>query len=73
MNFENYLRQIGQNIRAARTSRGLKQVDVQEGSGLTYRHYQNIEAGRVNVTVETLFRLALLFKVPVEELVRLSP
>jgi transcriptional regulator with XRE-family HTH domain len=67
---DSLLGQLGRNIRAARIRCGLKQVEVQEGSGITYRHYQNIEAGRVNVTVETLCRLAKLFNMPLEELVR---
>jgi transcriptional regulator with XRE-family HTH domain len=70
MRFESYLRQIGRNIREARVRCGFKQTDVNAGAGLSYRHYQNIEAGRVNVTVETLFRLSQLFNVGVEELVR---
>ena len=57
---EIYIKQIGRNVQAARHQSGLKQIDV-ETTGLTYRHYQNIEAGRVNVTVSTLFRLSKLF------------
>jgi transcriptional regulator with XRE-family HTH domain len=70
MKFDAYLRQLGKNIKAARTRRGMKQMDIHEGSGVTYRHYQNIEAGRVNVTIETLFRLAAILGVRIEELVR---
>ena len=69
MKFESYLRQVGRNIRTVRTRTGLKQIDVHVGSGLTYRHYQNIEAGKVNITIETLFRLATFFSIRVEELV----
>jgi transcriptional regulator with XRE-family HTH domain len=70
MAFSRFLRQLGKNIKAARARSGLKQVDVSAASGLLYRHYQNIEAGRVNVTVETLFRLSKLYKTSVAELVR---
>ncbi len=70
MNFQNYLRSVGQNIKAARAKSGLKQIQVQDSSGITYRHYQSIEAGRVNVTLETLYRLAFLFKVKIEDLVK---
>ncbi len=71
--FDGYLRQVGRNIRAARIRLGLKQIDVHVESGITYRHYQNIEAGKVNISLETLFRLAHLYKVKVEELVRGMP
>jgi transcriptional regulator with XRE-family HTH domain len=67
--FDNYLRQIGKNIRSARVKAGLAQVEVHERSGITYRHYQNIEAGKVNVSLQTLFRLARLYQTKVEELV----
>ena len=70
MQFKSYLRHLGRNIKAARTRCGLKQVEVYEGCGLTYRHYQNIEAGKVNVTVETLYRLSQLYKVKVQDLVK---
>lgn len=67
-----YLQQLGRNIKAARVRQGLRQRDVEELIGLTYRHYQSIEAGRVNVRVGTLFDLAALYKTTVEELVRLD-
>jgi transcriptional regulator with XRE-family HTH domain len=60
-----YLKAVGSNIRKARIRAGLRQVDVTENCGLTYRHYQNIEAGKINLTILTLCRLALAFKVPV--------
>ncbi|MEW6056607.1 MAG: helix-turn-helix transcriptional regulator [Bdellovibrionota bacterium] len=65
-----YLRQVGLNIRSMRERCGLRQIDVQEKTGLNHRHYQNIEAGKVNVTVETLCKLAKLFRVKIEELVK---
>jgi transcriptional regulator with XRE-family HTH domain len=68
--FSTYLRQIGRNIKGARQKRGLRQSDVETAAGLSYRHYQNIEAGKVNVTIETLFRLSKLYKVHVEDLVK---
>ena len=69
MKLETYLRQVGKNIKSIRSKSGLKQTEVHEKSGLTYRHYQNIEAGRVNVTLGTLYRLSKLFEVRIEELV----
>jgi transcriptional regulator with XRE-family HTH domain len=64
------LKQVGENIKKARRRRGLRQVDVNEKIGVNYRHYQNIEAGRVNLTIDTLCRLARLFRVSLEDLVR---
>lgn len=58
------LKKIGQSIRNARKRAGLRQIDVNKKTGLSYRHYQSIEAGEINLTVETLCRLARLFRVP---------
>ena len=73
MRFKSLLHQIGLNIRAVRLRCGLRQIDVEEKAGLTYRHYQSIEGGKVNVTVATLYRLAQLFKVDISELVAKKP
>lgn len=72
MAFNKYLQRVGRNIKSARLKAGLRQVDIEEKIGLNYRHYQNIEAGKSNLTLETLFRLAKLFKVSVKELVSID-
>jgi hypothetical protein len=36
---------------------------------MNYRHYQDIEAGRVNVRIGTLVELAEIYKVDLQELV----
>ena len=64
------LRKFGQNLKSARVKAGLRQIDIDERCGVAYRHYQNIEAVKVNVTIETLFRLANFFKVNVIDLVK---
>ncbi len=63
-------REVGRNLRDARKKAGLRQKEVVAVSGVAYRHYQNIEAGRVNVTLETLCRLAEAFGTSVSELTR---
>ncbi len=70
MSFRTYLKKLGRRLARHRLRRGLKQTDVQEKCGITYRHYQNIEAGKVNVKIETLYLLARLYRVRVEQLVR---
>ena len=72
MRFETYLRLLGNNIKAARVKRGIRQIEVHENCGLSYRHYQNIEAGKVNVTIGTLFRLAKLYGMTPDDLVRVE-
>ena len=73
MKFDSCLKQIGRNLRAARLKNGLRQIDIEEKTGLTYRHYQSIEVGKVNMTLETLYRLSRLFKVEISELVQKPP
>lgn len=72
MRFEIYLRLVGAKIKAARLKRGLRQIEVHESCGLSYRHYQNIEAGKVNVTLGTVFRLASLYGTSPDELLRVE-
>lgn len=68
--YSRYLRQVSRNLKNARIASGLTQIEVHARTGLAYRHYQNLEAGRVNLTLETLYRLAKTFEVTVEILVR---
>lgn len=68
MAFRNYLRRVGHRIKAARLKCGLRQVDVEELIGISARHYQKIEAGRVNVTLETIYKLARLYQSDVDKL-----
>ena len=72
MTLEKYKKQIGQNLKDARKKSGLRQIDIEEKIGLTYRYYQTIEAGRANVTIKTLYELSKLFKTPVEALVKVK-
>ena len=64
------LRRLGLKIKSSRVHAGLRQIEVNEQTGLTYGHYQNIEAGKVNVTLETLHRLSVLHEVSIEDLVK---
>lgn len=57
---------MGANVRHARWLAGLTQEQVE---GVTLRHYQEIERGRKNPTLETLFGLAEQFGVSVADLV----
>lgn len=69
MDLDVYKKKVGDNIRAARKKRELTQEDMQK-YGFNWRHYQEIEAGRINITIETLARLSKIFKVEVSELVK---
>lgn len=63
---------IGKRIRELRKQRGLRQVDM-ESSGLSYKYYQRIEAGKVNVTLKTLERIAEVLDIDVREIFTFLP
>jgi transcriptional regulator with XRE-family HTH domain len=51
-------RMIGQEVRRARLEAGLKQTDVGERLQASATYIANIEAGRVNLTIGQLTRVA---------------
>ena len=67
-----FLKEVGQNLKQARKKLGMRQIEVEGKTGVSYRHYQNIEAGKVNVTLDTLCRLAGAFQTSVAELTKAS-
>jgi transcriptional regulator with XRE-family HTH domain len=57
------------NLRQLRAARRLTQEQVAERTGLTYRHYQDVEAAaRLGLQLATVERLAKMFGVQVWEL-----
>ncbi len=70
MTFQQYLKRVGINIKVARIKAELKQMDVHDKTGLSYRHYQDLEAGKANATLDTLYKLGKVFKVDVGELTK---
>jgi len=48
---------IGNRLKEIRREKGLKQEDM-EGFGISYKYYQKIETGKVNVTLETIEKIA---------------
>lgn len=57
---------IGKQIKAIRTERGLRQVEVARRCNINKSSYHNIEAGNRNITILTLYKLAAALKTPVE-------
>ena len=55
------LKKVGSRIRACRIKAGLNQEEV-ENFGVSWKHYQKIEAGQTNTTVKVLYKLAKAFK-----------
>jgi len=67
-NEDRFARALGLRIKELRRKRGYTQEDM-ISLGFSARHWQQIESGRP-ITVRTLLRIAVAFKVPIERLVR---
>lgn len=51
------LKALGDNCRQARKRMGLSQIAAAQAIGVDYRHYQNVEGGKINVRIDTLLLL----------------
>jgi len=63
-------RLLGRRVRRRRKQMKLTQETASQRSGIYWRHWQKIEAGEVNVTLETLARLARALDVHVYVLLK---
>ncbi|GIX46523.1 MAG: hypothetical protein KatS3mg131_0734 [Candidatus Tectimicrobiota bacterium] len=64
---EQVLRAFGKRLQALRKARRLRQLDM-AARGLSYKYYQRLEAGQVNPTLLTLWRVAAALQVPLRAL-----
>ena len=65
-----YRRTVGQQIRAYRKDAGLTQEKLAEKASLSYKYLGEVERGVVNVSLDSLMRLAKALKLKVADLVR---
>jgi transcriptional regulator with XRE-family HTH domain len=68
---EEFLRQIGERIRALREEKGLRQEDFEDGGplSLAVRSLQEIEYGNANPRIYTLYKIAKRCGVSVREII----
>jgi transcriptional regulator with XRE-family HTH domain len=59
-------RAIGSRIAELRKQRGLTQQELAEASGILCNNISRVEAGRYNVTLDTLSKLAAALSVTLE-------
>jgi transcriptional regulator with XRE-family HTH domain len=59
--FGTFLERVGSRIKTIRKQAGLTQEKVSELIGMPYRRYQSIEAGKANLTLKSVFRIARFF------------
>lgn len=56
-NHTQFLKILGARCREVRKSRGLSQKVAAQRAGIDYRHYQNVEGGKVNMRIDTMLNL----------------
>ncbi len=66
-------RRLKVNVRTCRKAAGLTLKVVSERAEMHWRHWQKIEAGQVNATLQTLVRVADALRVDPVDLVRAPP
>ena len=70
---EGFIRRVGQNVRARREAAGVSRRALAEQSGLSQRYLAELEAGRGNISIALLYRVAMALGVEVAELVAARP
>ncbi len=66
---EKKLEEFSARLKLLRKNKGLTQKNMAEVLGKTERHYQDIEAGRINIPTLMLIQLADYFDVSLDYLV----
>lgn len=56
-----YLKDVGKTLQWFRKERRFTQANLAEVCGVEYRHYQDIEGGKINLKLETLVRILKAF------------
>lgn len=64
-----YRKIVGQKIRAYRREAGLSQEKLAEKASLSYKYLGEVERGYVNVSLDSLMRIAKALKLKVHDLV----
>lgn len=58
---DSFLKEFGQTLKTTRKQMGLSQVTAAQNMKIDYRHYQNIEGGKINLRLDTLMKLVKFY------------
>lgn len=61
MEMEQFLKEFGKTLKTTRKQMGLSQVTAAQNMRIDYRHYQNIEGGKINLRLDTLMKLVKFY------------
>lgn len=56
-----FLKEFGQTLKTTRKQMGLSQVTAAQNMKIDYRHYQNIEGGKINLRLDTMMKLVRFY------------
>ncbi len=62
---DTFTKTFGRKIKAARRATGLSQVKAANELRVDYRHFQNIEGGKINMRLDMFLKLSEFFGIPV--------
>ncbi len=62
MEMESFLKEFGSRLKTSRKQKGLSQVSAAQNMHIDYRHYQNIEGGKINLRLDTLIKLVKFYE-----------
>lgn len=68
VDYNTFLKSLGKIFKDLRKQRGLSQADFAKEMQINYRHYQDLEGGKSNLKLETLFNLARFHELSIPEL-----
>lgn len=66
--YTSFLKELGKILKGLRKDKGLSQVEFSKELGINYRHYQDLEGGKSNLKMETLFNLAKFYNLSIPNL-----
>jgi len=58
---DTFLKDFGQTLKTTRKQMGLSQVTAAQNMKIDYRHYQNIEGGKINLRLDTMMKLVRFY------------
>src|SRR6185312_11283864 len=61
MEMESFLKEFGKQLKTTRKQMGFSQVTAAQNMHIDYRHYQNIEGGKINLRLDTLIKLVKFY------------
>lgn len=61
LEMEPFLKEFGKTLKQTRKTMGLSQVTAAQNMRIDYRHYQNIEGGKINLRLDTLMKLVKFY------------